>query len=319
MQIKFGPDEADALSRIVRGARNYQGGVLLSEKGGVSNPDDIAVVNKYRQVCRSLCSADANLLGFKTWAADPTILTQAQADEIIQEVVNPLDGLPGGWQRRGSSKREHGVPGTKRKTFGVELDGKYRVTQRTDLPLLLRELGDRLMSRCASCVWPYSRSNNVHMLTAAPFEQAYIQRYVPGDPSATLGFHFDSFGSFGELIVGVTLVGSAQLLLRKCGSSMSGDFIEQSSTVMADPRTLVVPLQPLTSYALTGVARYDLKHAIVNTGSTERISVTFRSVSWRKVSVPRPMSSPPARSVDERQATQGDWAHAGTKRSHFRL
>ena len=51
--------------------------------------------------------------------------------------------------------------------------------------------------------------------------QAYIQRYVPGEPSATMGFHIDSPTTFGELIVGVTLQGSAQLLLSKTSASGS--------------------------------------------------------------------------------------------------
>ena len=287
----FKLEDAQDLARIARSVRNYQGGVLLTEKGGVSDPADVAVVHKYRQLCTALHGSDAALLGFRAWEADADVLTQEQADSIISEVVVPLDGPPSGWQRRGSSKSVDGVAGTSRKTFGVELDGKYRVVERSDMPPLLRELGERLRARCADCEWPYSRCSNSAALTSAEFEQAYIQRYVPGQPSATLGFHFDSFGSFGELIVGVTLVGSAQLLLRKCGPAMSGDFVSQPASVAADPRTFAHALAPLGAYALTGLCRYDLKHAVVNDGATERISVTFRSVNWKKASVPKALKS----------------------------
>ena len=56
------------------------------------------------------------------------------------------------------------------------------------------------------------------------FDQVYIQRYVPGTVSETLGFHVDSFSQFGELIVcGVTLSGSCDFLLRK---TKAEDFVK---------------------------------------------------------------------------------------------
>jgi len=37
-----------------------------------------------------------------------------------------------------------------------------------------------------------------------------------------------------------------------------------------------VPLAPLSMYSMSGMARYDLRHAAVQEGAEERISVTFR-------------------------------------------
>jgi len=301
--VDFTPEDAQQLANVTRRARNFQGGVLMTEKGGIVDPADLAIVAKYRQLCTALQSADATQLGFRSWDADTSVLTQEQADAIITEVIRPLDNEPSGWQRRGSSSSElaqSGVPGTQRRTFGVELDCKYRVVARSEMPPLLRELGERLLKRCAACEWPYSRGGDASVLApVAGFEQAYIQRYVPGQPSATLGFHFDSFGSFGELIVGVTLAGSARLLLRKCGPAQSGDFVREPATVLSEPRTFSAPLAPLAAYAITGLSRYDLKHAVVNDTDTERLSVTFRTVNWRTARSPKPRraaeapSSPP--------------------------
>ena len=163
-----------------------------------------------------------------------------------------------------------------RKTFGVELDGAYRVVGRTEMPPLLRELGERVLECCLAEAWEYSRSD---VSAAGPFEQAYVQRYMPGERSATLGFHFDSVRSFGELICGVTLCGSGTLLLSKTSGS---EFIDVGAAA-ASERHLCTELAPLSVYAMSGLARYDLRHAVVAHGDGERISVTFRSVNWDRV------------------------------------
>jgi hypothetical protein len=184
------------------------------------------------------------------------------------------------------------------------------VIERSEMPPLLEALGERLLKRCASSEWPFSRCADAAVLCGSGFEQAYVQRYVPGTSSATLGFHFDSFGSFGELIVGVTLVGSAHLLLRKCGPHQSGDFVKDPAATMDDTRSLCLPLAPLAAYALTGISRFDLKHAVVSDGSSERLSVTFRQVKWDRVRPQRPLRrrarelSPP--STSKRRACRDD-------------
>jgi len=308
----FTPQDASELARAMRAARNYQGGVLLTEKGGVTEPDDIEAVAKYRRLCTHLADAQPELLGYRSWGPDAEVLTAAEAVAIMDEVIRPLDEGQC-WQRRGSSSSQNmvsGVPGTQRRTFGVELDCKYRVIERSEMPPLLAALGERLLKRCASSEWPFSRCADAAVLCGSGFEQAYVQRYVPGTSSATLGFHFDSFGSFGELIVGVTLVGSAHLLLRKCGPHQSGDFVKDPAATMDDTRSLCLPLAPLAAYALTGISRFDLKHAVVSDGSSERLSVTFRQVKWDRVRPQRPLRrrarelSPP--STSKRRACRDD-------------
>lgn len=299
-------NEALTLAACCRVARNYQGGVLLSEKGGaVRSEADQVVVGKYRALCRSgLASADVSQLGFVLLSQPEAaeLVSRDQADAILRDVVQPLD-TDGGWQRRngrgGSSVGAgEGVPGTQRKTFGAELDCKYRVTEMSSMPPLLDALGARILSFCRSRRWPFSRG--MVAPAGAHFDQAYIQRYVPGEPSSTLGFHYDSFGSFGELICGVTLTGSALLLLRKnCGPADVGDFVNRPQSTMADPRTHCVRLTPLSIYCMTGLSRYDLRHAVVCDHPTEeRISITFRIVDWSRAKLPRELRAatlPPTR------------------------
>ena len=108
------------------------------------------------------------------------------------------------------------------------------------------------------------------------FEQAYVQVYPPsnGGAESTLGFHFDDRSDYGELIVGVTLSGTGQFLL---GSTNGGEFVDNVAKETGRPNVLTVPLTPRSVYAMTGLARYDLRHAVVNDGECVRVSVTFRS------------------------------------------
>ena len=39
-----------------------------------------------------------------------------------------------------------------------------------------------------------------------------------------------------------------------------------------------IDLPPGSLYCLTGMSRYDLRHAIVHDGAAERISITFRAL-----------------------------------------
>ena len=277
-------EDALKLVSLARRVPRFQGGLQLTSKGGLDS-SDLADVQRYRFACAQLSRCSPSMLGLSMFPPDTSILTEAQKEEILNTVVRPLDGPPTAWQRRrGSGANQNcGVVGTQRRTFGVELDDKYRVVGRSEMPAALRALGERLLSYCRSRDWPYALQNDLATHVSC-FEQAYVQRYVPGEQSATLGFHFDSFSTFGELIVGVTLQGEGELLLRKCGPQDAGDFVRRPAETLASPRTLRMPLRPLGFYALCGLARYDLKHAIVCPDcGPERISITFRTVNWSKV------------------------------------
>ena len=93
----------------------------------------------------------------------------------------------------------------------------------------------------------------------------------------TLGFHFDERKSFCELICGVTICGQGRFLL----SPTSGSEAISAKQLTKD-NVAVVELQPLSLYVMTGMSRYDLRHAVVQEGSQERISVTFRSLASPK-------------------------------------
>ena len=159
-----------------------------------------------------------------------------------------------GWQRRSAGSRgpSSGVLETQRKTFGCELASDYAIIGRSEVPGPLRELGERLARFCAQHEWPYSHpaigggSDGAAQHTMG-FDQVYIQRYVPGTVSETLGFHVDSFSQFGELIVcGVTLSGSCDFLLRK---TKADNFVKD----VPRANTPAIRQAPLCFYAMTGI------------------------------------------------------------------
>ena len=162
-----------------------------------------------------------------------------------------------GWQRRSAGSRgpSSGVLETQRKTIGCELASDYAIIGRSEVPGPLRELGERLARFCAQHEWPYSHtaigggSDGAAQHTMG-FDQVYIQRYVPGTVSETLGFHFDSFSQFGELICGVTLSGSCDFLLRK---TKADNFVKDVPRVLQAPNTLAIRQAPLCFYAMTGI------------------------------------------------------------------
>ena len=105
------------------------------------------------------------------------------------------------------------------------------------------------------------------------------------DPTAsTMGFHFDSRAAYGELICGVTICGSGQFLL---GSTNGTEVIANTSRTLSARNVRCIQLAPRSVYALSGLSRYDLRHAVVNDGDGLRVSITFRSVLWSQVKAKR--------------------------------
>ena len=211
-------DAADAVDLARRLASNdhhsrHQAGVKLL-------PSEAPSVQRYESVRRALRDVDPSLLGFRLLEADDALLSGDQASRILQ-FCRSID-----WEPR-LGKEGRAIPGTQRKSFGVttERAGSYTaaVSSAVPLPPPLAALGERLLHRLRALPWPYA-STSIEHLTG--FEQAYVQVYPPAGGShssydrrsenvdaSTLGFHFDDRGCYGELICGVTLCGSAKLLL----------------------------------------------------------------------------------------------------------
>ena len=238
-------------------------------------PEEALAVQRYAQARRSLGSVNPVLLGFQMLGADDALLSADEAARLVT-FCHSIEWEP----RLGSG----GVPiaGTQRKSFGVatQCATSYSVAPGSAQPLppLLAQLGDRLLCRCRALPWPFASTS---IEKTKSFEQAYVQVYPGcsssgGEPTgaSTLGFHFDERGCYGELIVGVTLCGTAKLLLAGTNGS---EFVDDVASVLRKPNVLSVPLTPRSAYAMTGLARYDLRHAVVNDGDKIRISVTFRS------------------------------------------
>merc|ERR1712080_276384 len=204
------------------------------------------------------------ILGLHTFEQNDEVLTHKQQKTILKEVIEVLDKA-NRWETR------NGVDGTQRKTFGCKLDKNYEIIGREEIPPDLQDLGDRVARFFEEKKFPYSHTH----IGKISFDQVYVQRYVPGTSSETMGFHFDSFSQFDELICGVTLCGNGNFLLKK---TITSDFVEKAEEVMSEAKTLSIAQCPLSFYALTGMSRYDLMHAVVAEGTSERISVTFRTV-----------------------------------------
>lgn len=175
----------------------------------------------------------------------------------------------------------------------------YKPHATSPLPPVLAALGQRLLAFCTAQEWPAACSD----IAATPaFVQAYVQRYVPGE---TLGFHYDERcaprgdrtaaaapasrpaadatlpllrrrgrrPTYAELIIGLSVCGHGRLLLGHTNGSK-----EVAPRALQQPNVRAIPLPPGSLYCMTGMSRYDLRHAVVQDGDCERISVTFRAL-----------------------------------------
>ena len=295
-------DAGDIALRLRNQCRLHQGGAMLLP------PDAPAVLRYSRDVRRNLKVLDEpslERLGFRLFEPCDNLLSEEEAQEILK-FCQSIE-----WEPRRGSKGRH-LAGTKRKNFGVDMDDAYHVLPGStgQLPPILDKLGDRVLAHCQQEQWPYSREP---VGSVSRFDQAYIQQYPPGGSSAvdcsaaatraldlavptsataprvapagscaasTLGFHFDSRAAYGELICGVTICGSGKFLL---GSTNGTEFVGDTGRTMAAPNVRCIPLAPRSVYAISGLSRYDLRHAAVNDGDDLRVSITFRSVLWSKV------------------------------------
>jgi len=232
---------------------------------------DAAAVARYEEARRHLKHASRlERFGFRLLKGFVT------ADEAAA-VLAFVDGV-GSWERRGENTSSP-MAGTRRLNLGVELNAQYKPTKLTALPPVLAALGRRVLDACRALEWPNACGD---VSQTECFDQAYIQRYTPAEqphePGQTLGFHYDLRSEYAELIAGVTICGRGRLLLAPTQGSEA-----VAPHQLTRDNTAQRALPPLSLYALTGMARYDLRHAVVQDGPEERISVTFRSVTNRRL------------------------------------
>ena len=154
------PSQGKALAQVAKRVGRCQGGSRLSDKTaqfprGVT-PSEAPLVETYKHLRKhALRTVDPEVLGLHNLEPTDEALTQAQADQILKEVVAVLDET-NGWQRRSAGSRgpSSGVLETQRKTFGCELASDYAIIGRSEVPGPLRELGERLARSCAQHEWP---------------------------------------------------------------------------------------------------------------------------------------------------------------------
>jgi alkylated DNA repair dioxygenase AlkB len=191
------------------------------------------------------------------------------SQEERQELVRFCDSEPAWDNRLGSKGRS--IEGTRQKVYGVTQNKNYKVLAVTELPAVLQELGNRVLKAYTENVRESPSACCGNLANPPTFSQVYVQRYTKGQ---TLGFHFDDRTQFGELIAGVTICGNGKLLLSQTNG---GEEVDRSK---ADQDNIAsVQLNPGSLYVMTGMSRYDFRHAAMCEGDEERISITFRSLA----------------------------------------
>jgi alkylated DNA repair protein (DNA oxidative demethylase) len=151
-----------------------------------------------------------------------------------------------------SEIRMHGVAARRRAVhfgwvYGYE---SWKLTAGSPIPEFLLPL----RSRAAALV----------SLEPEAFAEALVTEYPPG---AVIGWHRDA-PMFGPVVIGVSLVGSCRLRLRR-----------EADT---PPERFTLTLEPRSAYVLSGPARTEWQHSIPPTPGL-RYSITFRILRQRKV------------------------------------
>jgi len=238
----------------------------ISRDRQFSGAADSGAKHRYEAARQCLSHCPSERFGFQLF---PNFVTPAEALEVLSFCESVSQ-----WERRGENT-SNPMPDTARLNLGVTLDRSYRPRALTDLPPVLRLLGDRALEFCKARAWPFACTA---IASQRPFDQAYIQRYRAGQSTdacgQTLGFHFDARSDFAELIVGLSICGRGKLLL-----SMTQGAQECTPQQATRHNVKGVPLPALSMYCLSGMSRYDLRHAVLQEGKHERISITFRSLA----------------------------------------
>ena len=223
-------------------------------------PVAAAAIRRYESARTNLASCeDLSLFGFHVWH---NFLSRDEADQLLAF----CRAVPVWQDRQGSTD------GGKRMCYGVTLDESYHVISEEPLPAVIAKLGERLHRFCREQRWPAACTD---LGEQPPFRQAYVQKYTDGQ---TLGFHFDHRREFDELICGVSVCGHGTLLL---GATSGEQMVSNVQRTLARRTVRAVELPPLSLYAMSGMSRYDLRHAIVHGQGEQRISITFRSLGSR--------------------------------------
>lgn len=218
-----------------------------------------AFVQRYERARANLARCDLRLFGF---ALFENFLSEAEAAALVD-----FCGSVPAWQDRIGS-----TDGGKRMNYGVEMDESYHVRSETPLPAILAALGERVRRFCGEQRWPYSCTD---VASQPEFRQAYVQRYLAHQ---TLGFHFDHRREYDEMICGVSVCGAGTLLL---GATSGGGAVADPASALRKPNVQAVSVPPLSLYVMTGMSRFDLRHAALPDATSERISITFRSTGFR--------------------------------------
>lgn len=178
--------------------------------------------------------------------------------ENLQEYVASLEMESTEW---GQTFREGAI---------IKVDGyKYTPVAMKQMPEILKKIGNRILD--------FLRANKEYSENACfklpdKFDQAYIQKYKP---EGELNPHFDDRSKFQEIIAGITICGHSNLVLGLHQAAKASKKIKSGVT----DQLYIHNANAGQLYVMSGMSRYDFRHAVYNSTNSTRISITFRALS----------------------------------------
>jgi alkylated DNA repair dioxygenase AlkB len=159
-------------------------------------------------------------------------------------------------------------------THGVTLLDREQLIPAEVAPLPLPELVRRELV-------PGLEAFLEHLELPSSLDFLYANRYRRGKRSY-IRFHHDQLTKMGPVVVGVSLGATAHLtLVRTCSSD---------TKLPGRDGSVDVQLRAGSMYVMSGIARYGLKHGVLDASARgDRVSLTFREVTKK-----RPWVRPPA-------------------------
>mmetsp|Transcript_5532 Transcript_5532/g.8558 ORF Transcript_5532/g.8558 Transcript_5532/m.8558 type:complete len:386 (+) Transcript_5532:235-1392(+) len=216
---------------------------------------DEKVKEEYEAARKSLAKQNLKLFGFHIIH---DFITPQEEKELLAHIESIKVWYP-------SEKND----GRVHITYGIEYSQPgYKVKSRTAMPLLFKKLGQKAMASALKIKDLNKYSCHQHsQRSPAPIDQLFLNKYTK---EQTLGFHFDNRPSFQEIICGVSLNADTTLLL----GATSG-----SSKNFSLPTIQAIEVPKNSLYVLSGMSRYDLRHAVRHHKTDIRYSLTFRSLT----------------------------------------
>ncbi len=203
---------------------------------------------------KNIPSTNLKYLGFHSYE---NFLTEEEKQNL-QEYIKCLN----------MEQREWGA--TFREGVVIEVDGhKYKPVAIKKMHPTLEHLGKRILDFMRL---QHEYRENACFELPEQFDQAYVQKYKPG---GELNPHFDERSKFQEIIAGITIQGSSTFVLGLHQAAKASRKMKSGATKQLH----VHDARAGQLYVMSGMSRYDFRHAVYNSTDSDRISITFRALA----------------------------------------